>query len=272
MAGKLTAIIPCKDEQRNIRPCIESVQGLADEILVADSGSTDATLRIVDEIGGCRVIEREYINSGDFKNWAIPQAKHEWVLIIDADERVTPELAAEIRDKLEHGPDKDGYWIRRHNHFMGYPIRYGSWGSDKVLRFFRRDLGRYEGASDHGEVVIRSGKTGKLSSRFTHFTCWSWDQYFRKLHRYTTLQAQQWHEAGRRCTAWQLLFRAPLRFFRDYIVKRGFLDGLPGLQVAIGGAFYSFMKHARLWELQNARKQPDLELDEQRTENRQQAA
>jgi (heptosyl)LPS beta-1,4-glucosyltransferase len=95
--SKLTVLIPCKDEAQHIRDCIESVRPLADEILVADSGSTDGTLEIVNEVGGCRVIEREYVNSADFKNWAIPQARHDWVLVVDADERVTPELVTEIR-------------------------------------------------------------------------------------------------------------------------------------------------------------------------------
>ena len=97
MMDRLTVIIPCKDEAKNIRACIESVRGVADEILVADSGSSDATLSIVESLGGCRVTEREYVNSANFKNWAIPQATHSWVLVVDADERVTPELAQEIR-------------------------------------------------------------------------------------------------------------------------------------------------------------------------------
>ena len=109
MTAQLTVLIPCKDERRNIRACIESVQAIADEILVADSGSTDGTLDIVRDIGGCRIIEREYINSANFKNWAIPQCRHEWVLVLDADERITPKLAAEILKVLEAPPaDKDG--------------------------------------------------------------------------------------------------------------------------------------------------------------------
>ena len=101
---KLTVIIPCKNERLNIRPCIESVRAIADEVLVADSGSTDGTLEIVRSMGGCRVIEREYVHSGDFKNWAIPQAAHPWVLILDADERVTPLLATEIKQVLAASP------------------------------------------------------------------------------------------------------------------------------------------------------------------------
>src|SRR6476646_2697115 len=115
MKTKLTVIIPCKDERRNIRPCIESARLVADEVLIADSGSTDGTLDIVREMGGCRIIEREYITPSDFKNWAIPQASHEWVLIVDADERVTPELIEEIRLLFAFPPPCDGYSVRRDN-------------------------------------------------------------------------------------------------------------------------------------------------------------
>src|SRR3954454_18487741 len=116
--SKLTVLIPCKDESQHIAACIESVRPLADEILVADSGSTDGTLEIVREIGGCRIIEREYVNSADFKNWAIPQARHGWVMILDADERITPRLAKEINALLEGSPARDGYHIYRANYFL----------------------------------------------------------------------------------------------------------------------------------------------------------
>src|SRR5215218_10165279 len=99
--NRLTVIIPCKNERLNIRPCIESFRDIADEIIIADSGSTDGTLDIVRSMGGCRVIEREYIHSGNFKNWAIPHASHDWVLIVDADERIGPQLGQEIHSLLE---------------------------------------------------------------------------------------------------------------------------------------------------------------------------
>src|SRR3954469_7033361 len=106
---KLTVLIPCKDEIQHIRACIDSVRPIADEILVADSGSTDGTLDVVRSLGGCRLIEREYVNSANFKNWAIPQASHEWVLVVDADERVTPQLVGEIRRLFDFPPPYDGY-------------------------------------------------------------------------------------------------------------------------------------------------------------------
>jgi len=259
MAEQLTAIIPCKNEQANIRPCIESLRGLADEILVADSGSTDKTLEIVRNLGGCRVISREYINSGDFKNWAIPQASHPWVLLVDADERVTPALANEIRAQLERGPEQDGYRIFRDNHFLGHPVRHGSWASDNVLRFFRRDCGRYSGPSDHGRIRISTQRVGTLREHLLHYTYWSYDQMFRKFQRYAKLQAGEWYVQGRRPSVVQLLFRAPLRFVRDYVLKRGFLDGTVGIQVAATSSIYCFLKQAHLWELHYGRTQSDPE-------------
>src|SRR5687768_1641821 len=139
----LTVLIPCKNERRHLAECIASVRPVADEILVADSGSTDGSLEIARELG-CRVIEREYVNSANFKNWAIPQANHEWVLVVDADERVTPELGAEIRSVLASGESHDAYLMRRDNFFLGHPIRYCDWNTPELTRLFRRDLGRYQ--------------------------------------------------------------------------------------------------------------------------------
>lgn len=266
MKPKLTVIIPCKNERKNIRPCVVSAKLVADEVLVADSGSTDGTLDIVRSLGGCRIIEREYINSGNFKNWAIPQATHEWVLIVDADERVTPELAAEINALLAASPDdkrtlRDGYQIYRANYFLGHRIRHAGWGADKVLRLFRRDLGRYEGESDHAEVGISTGSVGKLKHRLEHFTYWSYDQYFQKLQRYSVQGAQNKVQAGRHANFCDMLLAPPLRFLHCYIFRLGFLDGLAGLQLSMLTGFSSFAKQIRMWEIEHALPQPDPELD-----------
>jgi len=261
MPPQLTVIIPCKNERRNIRPCIESARQVADEVLIADSGSTDGTLEIVDQIGGCRRIEREYVHSGDFKNWAIPQASCAWVLILDADERITPALAAEIRNLLAEPPACDGYWVRRDNYFLGHRIYHSGWGRDLVLRLFRRDEGRYVGDTDHAEVAVHSGRTGQLQARLEHYTYWTYDQYFHKFHRYTTWQAGVWHRAGRRPSLFRLLSTGPLRFLRAYVLQLGFLDGVAGFQLSMLQGFYSFMKQARLWEKYYAVPQPDPEAE-----------
>jgi glycosyltransferase involved in cell wall biosynthesis len=255
--NKLTVIIPCKNERENIRDCIMSARRVADEVLVADSGSTDGTLGIA-RLLECRIIEREYGTSGDFKNWAIPQAGHEWVLILDSDERVTPELAAEIRRELA-APRHDGYWIYRRNHFLGHPVRFGPWKNDRCLRLFRRDLGRYVGPTDHAEVELSRGSAGRLRERMLHYTCTSYAQYLPKLARYADVQARIWHDQGRRTRVSQLLWRFPLRFVQGYVLRLGFLDGLAGLQVCFLIAYLSYLKHACLWQLQHARSPQELD-------------
>ncbi len=262
MKQPLTVIIPCKNEQLNIRACIESFYSIADEILIADSGSTDQTIAIAKQFDKVRVIERDYITSGNFKNWAIPQSKHEWVLIVDADERITPALATEMLMELSRGPEYDGYWIYRNNHFMGHALKHGDARSDRVLRLFHRDRGRYTGPSDHGEIRISTGKVGKLREKMEHFSVWDYDQLYEKNHRYTKLQAQQWSQQGRDSSYFKLLVRPMWRFFREFILQRSFLDGKAGIQTAWIAAFYSFNKQARLWAINHGKQQPDVDAIE----------
>ncbi len=253
MRQKLTVLIPCKNERGNIRACLESISDLADEILVADSGSTDGTLDIVREFGGCRIIEREYVYSADFKNWAIPQANHSWILLVDADERVTEELAASIRLALENpAADLDGYWVSFECFFLGHRLKYSGWNTAAV-RLFRRDVCRYGDRLVHAEIAIDPSRAGKLRGKFLHYSINSYEQYFAKYDRYTTWGAQTLAKAGRRATFSSLLFRPMLRFISVYFLRRGFLDGLPGLQICMLVAFYNtFFKQAKLWELSNA--------------------
>jgi (heptosyl)LPS beta-1,4-glucosyltransferase len=256
MPAPLTVLITCKDEQSNIAECIASVRDLAEEILIADSGSRDRTLQIVASLGGCKVIQRDYVDSGNFKNWAIPQAKQAWVLVVDADERVTPELSHEIRDLLRDDPKLDGYAVYRTNHFMGHPIRYTSWGRDRVIRLVRRDLARYREHTDHTEIDLPARQVGELNHRLIHYTCWQYDPYLRKLLHYTEQQAELWYRQGRRPSLLRLTCQGPLRFFRSYVLELGLLDGLPGFQVSMLTGFYSFLKQARLWQKWYGR-QPD---------------
>jgi glycosyltransferase involved in cell wall biosynthesis len=259
MTQRLTVLIPCKNEQDSIVACLDSVRELADEILVADSGSTDATLELVHRRANCRVIEREFINSGDFKNWAIPQARHSWVFVLDADERVTPELAREIRHVLAGGPAFDGYWVGRVNHFMGHRLRHTSWSNDRVIRLFHRDRGRYGLHTDHAEVELPRDRVGELQNRLIHFTCWNYETYLPKMMRYTQQQADLWYAQGRRPSVWRMITTGPLRFLRSYVLDLGMLDGSAGFQVSVLTGFYSFLKQARLWQKWHGRKPAELE-------------
>ncbi len=267
MKQPLTVLVPCKDESLNICACIESFHQIADEILIADSGSSDDTIALAKRYDKVRVVQREYRTSGDFKNWAIPMAAHRWVLIVDADERITPDLSAEIVDVLTRGAAHDGYWIFRENHFMGHRLKYGDARRDAVIRLFLRDQGRYEGPSDHGEVKIASGKVGRLKNRMTHYSIWDYDQLFEKFHRYTSLQAAQWHEQGRSTSYFKLLVRPAFRFFREYILQGAILDGKAGLQTSWLAAFYCFSKQARLWTLTHGKSREQVAPPSQQQSN-----
>ena len=160
---KVTAIIPTKNEAHNIESVLASV-AWCDEILVVDSFSTDNTVELAKKYTS-RIIESEYINSASQKNRAIPQAAHEWILLVDADELVTPELKNEIQELLKQDNiPHDAYWIYRKNYFMGKEVKYSGWQRDKVIRFFKRDTCRYEEKHVHAEVIT-SGSVSKLKNK-----------------------------------------------------------------------------------------------------------
>jgi glycosyltransferase involved in cell wall biosynthesis len=249
--SKLTVLIPCKDEVQHIRACIESARPIADELLIADSGSTDGTLEAVASLGGCRVIQREYVNSADFKNWAIPQAAHPWVLVVDADERVTPQLAAEIRELFSFPPPHDGYSLRRDDYFLGHKISYCGWSRSRLIRLFRRDVSRYHTRRVHADVIVATGNVGKLQARLAHYTATDLDHFVARQQRYSTWSALDAFDAGQRATWLKIATHSPLRFLQSYLLKGGFRDGRAGLVVCGLIAFYTFLKDAKLWALQN---------------------
>ncbi|MFP4580032.1 MAG: glycosyltransferase family 2 protein [Candidatus Sumerlaeia bacterium] len=250
---KITALVPCFNEEENIRACLESVKW-ADEILVVDSFSTDRTREIAAEFTD-RILQHEYINSAAQKNWTIPQASHEWVLIVDSDERVTPELRDEILGLLKKGPELNGYYIGRLNHFMGHPIRH-VWKSDKCLRLFRRDKGRYQERNVHADIVLE-GPAGMLENKLLHYTATDFDRYMRKHDRYTSWAAGDRAKKTKAVHWYHLTLRPCWRFFKQYVLKRGFLDGKAGLVVCGLSAFSAFMKYAKLWEMQQQNKHGD---------------
>lgn len=259
MNAKLTVLIPCKNERYHIRDCIESARDVADEILVADSGSTDETRDLVLDAGGCRLIEREFIGYTSFKNWAIPQASHEWVLIVDADERITPELTAEIRALLRDPPaERNAYLVRRRTFFMGRELKHSGLNHETVTRLIRRDACRYRQVRVHEEIDVARNRLGELRQAMLHYSFHSYSELMAKMTRYARLSAEDAKERGKRPSALKMFLNAPLRFFLTYVVRRGFLDGLPGLQVCALSAFGSFLKQASLWELYHAppRKEP----------------
>lgn len=252
-SSKLTVLIPCKDEAHRIEDCIRSAMDIADEVLVADSGSTDETLDIVRRVGGCRIINREFVNYADFKNWAMGHAANPWVMILDADERLTPELGAEMREAIK-SDNHDGYWIRARYFFLGHEIRHGGWQTQKNMRLFRRDRCQYGVSRVHEFVEIDESKTAELSNPLIHYSIDSLDDYFSKYAKYTRLGAMDMWDKGKRASFFNMLVSPFLRFGWLYIVRRGFLDGAAGLQICMLQAFFvTFAKRARLWEMENLR-------------------
>jgi glycosyltransferase involved in cell wall biosynthesis len=257
MHGKLTVLIPCKNERRNIRPCIQAARLVADEILVADCYSTDGTPAIVVE-EECRLIQREFVNFASFKNWAIPQARYPWVLIVDCDERVTEELAWEIKQVLQGPPEHiDAYAIPRLLFFMGHPIRFGGCQNDRPVRLIRRDRCRYETRRVHEKIVSERRRVSRLRSQLLHYSFWTYDEFLTKNLLYTEWAAQDFWAQGRKTGFVNLFLRPLFRFLQLYVWQRGFLDGLPGLQLCMLKTFVlSFLKQGRLWEMEHALKPP----------------
>ena len=245
MHQKLTVIIPCYNEEKNIEACLKSVIW-ADEVLVVDSFSTDHTLDIARKYTD-RILQHEYINSAAQKNWTIPQAEWEWVLIMDCDERVTPALRDEIQDLLQRGPEKEGYWINRNNYLMGRRVRYSGWGHDSVLRLFRRDFGRYQEKRVHAEIKLKN--TGVLTGRLDHHSVSSMASWVAKINRYSSWKAEDKFERGVVAPVFQMLFRPPFRFFKDYLLRLGILDGWRGFLIAAMSSFAELVMAAKLTQI-----------------------
>lgn len=242
----ISVVIPCYNEEQNMRDCLESVKW-ADEILVVDSYSTDQTLDIVARYTK-RILQREYQNHADQLNWAIPQAKHKWVLVVDADERIPQSLVKKIRDLDLSQTTLDGFWINRDNHLFGKKIRFSGWGRDKVLRLFRKEIGRKESKRVHAEFQVPN--PGNLKGSIKHYPMPSMEAWVEKINRYSTWKAQDKVEKNNPNAIFHLFLRPPLRFFKDSILRLGVLDGWRGILIAAMSAFAEMIMSAKMIQLQ----------------------
>ncbi|HRV54532.1 MAG TPA: glycosyltransferase family 2 protein, partial [Mangrovimonas sp.] len=201
-----------------------------------------------------KVIRRDYEYSASQKNWAIPQAQHEWILLVDADERVTPELKAEIQKILGNPPqDIVAYWIGRMNHFMGERVHYSGWRNDKVIRLFKRDYCKYEDKNVHAEIIA-NGSIGQLKNKLYHNTYITFDKYVEKMNRYATWQAKDYDKKTGRLTPYHFVIKPFWGFFKHYIVQSGFRDGVVGFTIGYLQAYVVFMRYVKLWLLRRNRE------------------
>ena len=228
--------------------CLESL-GFADEILVVDSASSDATHEIAAR-HGARVVQKEWLGFGRQKQFAVDQARHDWVLCIDADERVSRELAASIRQALA-APVSPVYRMARRNRFLGKWLSHGEGYPDWSPRLFNRLNARWSDDLVH-EKVLYAVTPGTLAGDLMHDSSDDLAAYLDRQNRYTTLAARQAYELGRSAGVVHLLLSPVVRFFKFYVLRLGFLDGVPGLLHISIGCMNSYMKYAKLLELHKA--------------------
>jgi glycosyltransferase involved in cell wall biosynthesis len=244
----VSAIIITLNEAAHIGACLDAV-GFADERIVVDSGSTDGTPELA-RAHGARVIVRDWPGYAAQKNAAAGLASHDWILSVDADERVTPALATEIRDTLRE-PARAGYRMPRVTFHLGRWIRTTDWYPDFQLRLYDRRRGRWSPRLVHESVTV-DGAPGQLRGELQHYAYRDIAHHLDTVNRYTTLAAQQMHGEGRRAGMGDLLLHPPAAFLRNYILRRGIADGVPGFIISAMNTHYVFLKFAKLWAHESA--------------------
>lgn len=245
--NSLSVVIVCKNEATVIAPCLVSVSDIADEIIVFDSGSCDGTQSVC-AVHGARVVETDWPGFGPQKNRAVLAARNNWVLCLDADERVTEYLSASIRAALAD-PQFSAYRFARSNKFLGRYLRYGEGYPDWSLRLFDRRVANWSLDAVH-EKVICNEPVGTLAGDLLHDSAETLDNYLTKQNRYTSLAAGMANLNGKPVSAARLVFSPLVRFVKFYLLRGGFRDGLPGLVHIAIGCFNSFIKYAKIRERQ----------------------
>jgi len=245
----LSVVLITHNAAAQLADCLASV-AFADEFVVVDSGSDDGTVALATRYGA-RVVAQEWLGFGRQKQFAVEQAAHDWVLCLDADERVSPELAASVVRAL-HSPAAPAYRMARRNRFLGRWLRHGEGYPDWSVRLYDRRHARWSDDEVHEKVVCAAApgaRVGILAGDLLHESGEDLGRYLEKQNRYTALAAQELHRRGRRAGLAALALSPLLRFFKFYLLRLGFLDGLPGLVHISIGCMNSFMKYAKLIEL-----------------------
>ncbi|MFH1202691.1 MAG: glycosyltransferase family 2 protein [Candidatus Omnitrophota bacterium] len=248
----LSVVILTKNEEKNIAECLESVYNWADEIIVIDDESRDNTLEIVRKFTN-RVFTRKMDIEGCHRNWAYKAAKNPWVLSLDADERVSPQLQIEISRIINDPNDYSGFAIPRRNFIGRYWVKYGGWYPSAQLKLFRKDRFRYEEVEVHPRAFL-DGKCGLLKSDIIHYSYKDIEDFLAKLNRQTSLEATKWINSNRKMSLGHALWRAVDRFFRRFLGKKGYKDGWPGFVVAFFDSVYQIVSYSKYREFKSEKK------------------
>lgn len=243
---RVSAIVTTFNEAEAIAECLDSLTW-CDEVLVVDSHSTDTTRQIARRYDGVRVLRRTYYGAASQKNWAIDRCRHDWILILDADERVTPQLRSEIENILAAPVAATAYSIRRRTYAMGGEIRFSGWQHDRVVRFFRRSDARYPNRRVHADMQTLQ-RPEVLDAVLDHHMVGTLEEYAERTRRYAFWGAAQlWRDGRRNIGLWHVLVRPAWRFFRTYFLQLGVLEGVRGLVMCGVPAYGSFLKYAAVW-------------------------
>jgi len=246
---QISATIITFNEEAKIAEAIKSV-AFADEILVIDSESTDKTREIAESLGA-KVIVQKWLGFAKQKQFAVENAAHDWILSLDADEKISVELKNEI---LNLDPQADAYKLPRLSFYLNQPIRHGGWYPDWQIRFFNRNKARWKDVLIHESVEV-SGKIEKLKGDILHYSVEDMTHHHRMIgERYAPLAARQMFERGRKTTKLKIYTAGLTTFLQTYILKAGFLDGFAGFCIARFAAHHAFLKHLLLWEMENSEK------------------
>lgn len=251
--SKFSVYVIAYNDEPNMRACLESV-AWADELIVVDSYSTDATEKISREFTD-KVFQHAFHGFGRLRNEAVAHATHDWVFSLDTDERATPELRRELYRTIEH-PQADAYFVPRKNYFLGRWIRHCGWYPDyRQPQLFRKDRLRYRDELVHESFDV-DGPIGYLQEPALQYPFRNVDHYLAKMDRYSELMAQRMVERGKRFHPHQLVTHPIFTFLKMYILRSGFLDRMPGLILSGLYAYYTFIKYAKFWELSRAARKP----------------
>jgi glycosyltransferase involved in cell wall biosynthesis len=247
MRVRISLVVICLNEEKTIEACLRSVP-FADEIIVLDSGSTDQTVEIAKKCGA-KVFVEAWRGFRDQKNRALELCSSEWVISLDADEALSPQLAQEIDQLLTSGQFDgcDGYEFPRLSYHLGQKIYHGGWYPDRQLRLFNRKAVQWQGGQ-HVHERVSATKMGRLSSDLLH---WPFDNLAEQVstnNRYSSLGADELLKKSKKFSAALLVLKPVSKFLECYVIKRGFLDGLAGFVIAVGASYSVFLKYAKLWE------------------------
>jgi len=245
---QLSAIIITFNEEEHLEKCLKSLNGIADEIVVVDSFSTDKTLEICKQFD-VRIIKQEFLGYIEQKNFALKQAKYDYILSLDGDEALSETLKLSILETKKNWI-YDGYYFHRLNNYCGQWIKHSDWYPDKKLRLFKKNSGSWQGLNPHDSYKLNNPKNlGKLKGDLLHWIYNSYSEHNQKIEKFSTIAAQAYFEIGKESSIWKIIYRPAWAFFKAYVLRLGFLDGLNGLIIGVQTYNITFLKYTKLYEL-----------------------